>query len=352
VALQRKGPHGWRDLHGHYTNSRGRVRFEPATSRLSVYRLHYKGNTAYRPSHSSPKTVIVTPRLGAHVPELAKTLTDNHVTGQVRPGFKGHLELYRLVSGTWRHVDSAGVDKRGRYDLVFRPTSTGTAKLKVVRPASNGLSRTHSPTQALEVVARDLRSGDAGRDVLALQKRLRSLHYDIGKVDGHFGYDTFHAVSAFQKVQRLHIDGVVAGATYDALARPHMVRLEHPVSGGSVEVKIKKQVVVYAVDGKVRKILDSSTGGGYYYTDSSGNQAKAETPRGAFEFEYKINEWHESDLGSLYRPAYFTNTGYAIHGATSVPSYPASHGCVRITVPAMDRMYDKFLVGMPVWVYG
>ena len=153
-------------------------------------------------------------------------------------------------------------------------------------------------------------------------------------------------------MNRLHRDGVVSGATFAALADPHRLALKHPVSGASVEVKIKKQVVVYAVDGRVRKIIDSSTGGGYYYTDSNGNQAKAETPRGSFHFEYKIAGWHESDLGELYYPAYFTNTGYAIHGANSVPSYPASHGCVRITVPAMDRMYDKFVVGMPVWVYG
>ena len=53
----------------------------------------------------------------------------------------------------------------------------------------------------------------------------------------------------------------------------------------------------------------------------------------------------------LYRPAYFNNTGYAIHGSPSVPAYPASHGCIRITNPAMDRYYETLTVGVPVSIY-
>ena len=45
-------------------------------------------------------------------------------------------------------------------------------------------------------------------------------------------------------------------------------------------------------------------------------------------------------LGLLYRPKYFYG-GVAIHGFTSVPSQPASHGCVRLTYPAMDMIWEK-----------
>ena len=57
-----------------------------------------------------------------------------------------------------------------------------------------------------------------------------------------------------------------------------------------------------------------------------------------------------SHLGVLYRPAYFFE-GWAIHGEGLVPNHPASHGCVRITVPAMDRLYDLLTVGTPVHIY-
>ena len=35
----------------------------------------------------------------------------------------------------------------------------------------------------------------------------------------------------------------------------------------------------------------------------------------------------------------------------TVAAYPASHGCVRMTVPAMDRMWSSLWVGMPVAIY-
>ena len=42
-----------------------------------------------------------------------------------------------------------------------------------------------------------------------------------------------------------------------------------------------------------------------------------------------------------------------MHGMTSVPGYPASHGCVRLSLPAMDFLWDTGLipVGTPVWVH-
>jgi lipoprotein-anchoring transpeptidase ErfK/SrfK len=159
-------------------------------------------------------------------------------------------------------------------------------------------------------------------------------------------------VTAFQKVQGLPRAGTVGAATWKALADPHRYHLRFPTSGAAVEVNLTKQVVIYAVDGHVRRILDASTGGGYYYTDSSGNSVQALTPKGHFSIRYKINDWHRSKLGYMYRPAYFTTTGFAIHGDSYVPNYPASHGCVRITVAAMDRMYDKLTIGMPVSIYG
>jgi lipoprotein-anchoring transpeptidase ErfK/SrfK len=36
---------------------------------------------------------------------------------------------------------------------------------------------------------------------------------------------------------------------------------------------------------------------------------------------------------------------------TSVPAYPASHGCVRMTVPTMDRMWSSLRAGTPVAIY-
>jgi hypothetical protein len=48
------------------------------------------------------------------------------------------------------------------------------------------------------------------------------------------------------------------------------------------------------------------------------------------------NGWQAGRLGSMCRPACFFGS-YAAHSMTSVPAYPASHGCVRMTVSMMDR---------------
>ena len=52
----------------------------------------------------------------------------------------------------------------------------------------------------------------------------------------------------------------------------------------------------------------------------------------------------------LYRTMTF-HTHYAIHGFPSVPSYPASHGCVRIPIWIADWLYQQSTVGEPVYVY-
>ena len=57
-------------------------------------------------------------------------------------------------------------------------------------------------------------------------------------------------------------------------------------------------------------------------------------------------------MGALWRPRYF-NGGIAIHGYTSVPGYPASHGCTRVSNAGMDYVWSAGLAptGRRVWVY-
>ena len=43
--------------------------------------------------------------------------------------------------------------------------------------------------------------------------------------------------------------------------------------------------------------------------------------------------------------------GYAIHGYASVPTFPASHGCVRVPVPNARSIYDWLRIGDRVDVY-
>lgn len=186
--------------------------------------------------------------------------------------------------------------------------------------------------------------------MLALQQRLVALGYWLGTADGTFGEATVHAVVALQKVAGLTRDGVVGPATSEALSegvRP----VPRTRSGDALEIDLSRQVVLVVTAGRLTAVLDSSTGGGYTYW-SHGRAEVAYTPQGKFTVVRRINGWSHSDLGWLWRPAYFFG-GYAMHGYSEVPSVPASHGCVRVTMAAIDWLWatDMTRIGMPVWIY-
>lgn len=43
--------------------------------------------------------------------------------------------------------------------------------------------------------------------------------------------------------------------------------------------------------------------------------------------------------------------GYAIHGYAEVPTYAASHGCLRVPIPDAASIYSWVRIGTPVDVY-
>lgn len=197
-----------------------------------------------------------------------------------------------------------------------------------------------------------LRRGSKGAAVLTVQKRLTALGYWLGKPNGVYGDNTVHAVTALQKVAGLPRDGVLGPATRKALDRGTRPRARVRV-GKVVEISIAKQVMIIANNGKALRIVDVSTGSNRLYKTATGGTSRAVTPKGTFKVQRQISTgWRKAPLGLLYRPKYF-NGGIAVHGSLSVPNYPASHGCVRVTLAEMDMLYkDKLMpIGAKVTVY-
>jgi peptidoglycan hydrolase-like protein with peptidoglycan-binding domain len=209
-------------------------------------------------------------------------------------------------------------------------------------------SPTTSPTPA--PTATKLKSGAKGEAVTALQNRLNELGYWNGKADGSFGGVTQQAVYALQKAAGLSRDGVVGTKTQQALdkgVRPSA----KSTSGHVVEIDKKRQILMLVDDGKVSTILNTSTGSGQHY-EYEGNTFLASTPSGHFTAGRQIDGWRHGPLGPLWRPKYF-NGGIAVHGAPSVPAYPASHGCARLSISAMNWIWstNKMPLKTKVWVY-
>jgi lipoprotein-anchoring transpeptidase ErfK/SrfK len=187
-------------------------------------------------------------------------------------------------------------------------------------------------------------------DVAAVQRKLADLKYYVGPIDGEAGYAMASAVMAFQKVQGLGADGAVGEQTLAALDNPKQPSLQGGASN-RVEVDLTKQVLYYVEGGALTRIMPVSSGSGASYTTSSGGTARSLTPVGSYAVQRKIPGTRVADLGELYDPMYFYQ-GWAIHGSNSVPAYPASHGCIRVTRSDALWLYPRVPVGFPVAIYG
>lgn len=186
--------------------------------------------------------------------------------------------------------------------------------------------------------------GATGERVVALQQRLQELGYFLLEADGTYGPATQQAVWALQKAAGLYRDGVVGPRTQDALDRG--VR-PTPVSssGKVVEIDLDRQLLLAVEDGRVVRTINASSGNGERF-EAQGRSYRASTPRGTFAVYMERDYLHEStlELGSMYRPKYFTGA-IAVHGSPSIPPFPASHGCVRVSNSAMNWLWDTW--GMP-----
>ena len=185
-----------------------------------------------------------------------------------------------------------------------------------------------------------LRRGDDGPAVEVLQRQLRELDYWLPGVDGTYGSHTHHAVVALQKAAGLARTGVFDAATRRALERDVRPR-PRSSSGTYIEVDRAAQLLLVVEDGELQWTFDTATG-----------RSGWTTPAGVFRVQRQINGYRYAPLGTLYRPKYFIG-GIAFHGYPSVPPYPASHGCVRVTNAAMDWLWanDAAPIGRLVWVY-
>ncbi|MDP2291012.1 MAG: L,D-transpeptidase family protein [Actinomycetota bacterium] len=198
-----------------------------------------------------------------------------------------------------------------------------------------------------------------GADTVNVQNRLNQLGFWTGAADGQYGFATQQAVMAFQKYLGLPADGRVNATTAAYLTE--FTERAHGVadSGTLVEVDKGKQLLHIVVDGQTLWTFNTSTGSEVpYEAVNKKDPTKIETgdsitPNGLWEVNRERPDgWWDGDLGKIYRPKYFRG-GVAIHGMTSVPNYPASHGCVRLSTMAMDFVWDSGLVpmGTPVWVH-
>lgn len=200
----------------------------------------------------------------------------------------------------------------------------------------------------------------SGAETARAQQRLLDLGFWLESAEGEYGTTTTQAVMAFQKYAGLETDGVLGPVTAEALSNVDEPPTGRSTTGTLVEIDKAKQLLFIVQDGATRWILNTSTGSEVPYEEPDQNSpgdvqlGDSVTRTGMFEVNREREEgWWDGDLGEIYRPKYFDG-GIALHGSYNIPDYPASHGCVRLSIPAMDWIWESGIVpmGTPVWVHG
>lgn len=221
----------------------------------------------------------------------------------------------------------------------------------VVEPSPAAASPAAEPTPEPTSAASPAAPAQPTFDVVAAQKQLAGLGYYLGAADGKRGPAFRSAVMAFQKVQGIGADGTVGPATLAALEAPKKPSLRASSPANRVEVDLTKQVLYVVKGGAISRILPVSSGNGATYTQKDGSKARSLTPTGWYKIQRRIVGERKADLGTLYDPQYFYR-GWAIHGSNSVPAYPASHGCIRVTRADAKWLLGAINNGMSVFLYG
>ena len=297
------------------------------------------GTFRFRTTADAPATYTAT----------AGELTASEVTLAVRP---------RLIA---RVVGSGAVGTRLRFEarvvppaplrVVVRRNRRATVTQTFAGPVRLGLSTRRPASLRIDVAAEPqpgwlaaarvvrasvvhprLALGSRGPSVRVLEARLRELRYALPHVDGAYGLDTYQAVLAFQKVNRLPWTGRVDARVWRALSRASVPRARYP--GSHIEVSKGRQFLFLVRNGQVERVVHVSTG-------ATGN-----TPLGRWRVYRKVTGWD----WVLWYPVYFLR-GFAIHGYPSVPAYPASHGCVRVPMWIAPQLYSRMTYGQTIYVY-
>ncbi len=229
-------------------------------------------------------------------------------------------------------------------------TAAPTSPSGIVQPVEARLPA--PPPEGIDIDAE-------GPAVLAYQQRLTDLRFDPGPVDGRYGQATAYAVEGLQKLRGLPVTGVIGPAEVDALEHfTYPEPLQPDGEPNRTEVDVAKQVLILYEEGQPKLLTTTSTGSGEQYCydtpliDPTEHICEiANTPSGRYQYYLYRSGWDIGVNGGMYNPLYF-NKGIAVHGLQSVPSYPASHGCVRIPMHLAEYFHTLVHQGDPVYVLG
>jgi L,D-transpeptidase catalytic domain len=253
-------------------------------------------------------------------------------------GEKVEVHLYRGKKRLGTRIAQVRDDKgHGKFTVSFGAVKTpGSYFVVAEHGATAAQAGAKSERARFGAVRAASGSGSNGQHVRLLQIGLRRLAY-VAPLNGSHDSATGRALIAFRKVNGMSritsADRKIMSALF---AGRGGFKLKYPKAGKHVEADLSRQVLVLADKGKPARI----------YHTASGAPATP-TIRGTFRF---YRNQPGTNAKGMVHSKYFIR-GYAIHGYPSVPTGPASHGCLRVPIPNARSIYDWIKLGDQIMVY-
>jgi hypothetical protein len=276
--------------------------------------------------------------------ERAVTFTGKafRVSGTVTPYVAGQevrVRVYRgkqVISAKTKRIVASASGTVGLFRAEFRTKLPGKLRAGVTHVGNDAMGYAHASTEPVAVIRTSLAPGDTGYSVKVLQLLLA----DIGYVPGRYGYyddRTARAVLAFRKLSGL---ARITTASRTVLRRMSngggVFAVRFPQHGHHVEADLTHQVMALIDGDEVERI----------YHISSGAPA---TPTILGSYRVYLKGPGTNAKGMVHSS--FFIRGYAIHGYHDVPTYNASHGCLRVPVPDAWSIFNWVQMGDYVDTY-
>jgi hypothetical protein len=225
----------------------------------------------------------------------------------------------------------------GRFRVTYHSPQEGRIRAVAIHRHTKRMRRATAKSPAMTVIPAEASYGSRGPSVQWLQRRLARARYAVPR-SGVFDDGTARAVLAFRKMTGMARTSQADRAVFRALAEGKgRFAVRYRSHGRHVEGDLTHQVLALIDEGgRVHKLFGMSSG-------------KPSTPTVLGHYEVYLKTPGTNSEG-MVDSNYFIR-GYAIHGYYQVPTYAASHGCLRIPIPDAAEVYDWVHIGTPVDVY-
>jgi hypothetical protein len=285
-----------------------------------------------------PVPVAATGKLTLKVPADVLTGHRIRVVGKLSPAVAGqHITVSFTRGGKTLRSVKVRAGTGGAFLVGYKVKSPGRVTVRAVHAATPQVKQARATVHHVEAIATSVSPGQHNASVKWMQRRLAGLHYLV-PTSGTFDAATGRAVMAYRKLTGISRSEQADKDVFTRLYKgAGAFKVRYPGHGRHVEGDLTHQVIALInPGGKVYKIIQTSSG-------------KPSTPTVLGHYRFYSKTLGTNAKG-MVDSNYFIR-GYAIHGYIEVPTYAASHGCLRVPVPNAAFIYGWINLGNQIDVY-